>query len=95
MVNPVFVKILIYKKKEKEEIYYCPLSFLESAKCALDNRGFDPIVVHSEIEFKHVKYRKLTMKTLVSECFEEINGPIFIMLPVRYDRFRGSIQTSM
>lgn len=69
IANPLFVKVLIFKKENKEETYYCPLSFLESVRCALNNRGFDPIIIHNDKEFKQIKYRKLTMKTLISECF--------------------------
>jgi hypothetical protein len=85
LLNPVFVRLIIYKKGESEELYYSPLSFIESLHCALDCRGFDPIIVRSEREYKAVKYRKLAMKTLVSECFEELNGPIFILLPVNVE----------
>jgi hypothetical protein len=45
-------------------------------------RGFDPIVVHNEREFRAVSYRKMAMKTLISECFEGLYGAVFIMLPV-------------
>lgn len=69
LLNPVFVRIIVYKKEEGEDVYYAPLSFLESLRCALNYRGFDPIIVHNEKEFRHVKYRKMAMKTLVSECF--------------------------
>lgn len=82
LFNPVFVRVIIYKKEDKEEYFYSPLSFMESIKCALTLRGFDPIVVKSEREYKNVKYRKMALKTLISECFEELNGPVFIMLPV-------------
>ena len=44
-------------------------------------RGFNPIIVNSEKELKKVKLRKMALKTLISECFEEINGPIFVMIP--------------
>lgn len=83
LLNPVFVKLIIYKKEDREELYYSPLSFVEGLICALDYRGFDPIIIRNEKEYKAIKYRKLALKTLISECFEEMNGPIFILLPVR------------
>lgn len=83
LLNPVFVKLIIYKKEDREELYYSPLSFVEGLLCALDCRGFDPIIIRNDKEYKAIKYRKLALKTLISECFEEMNGPIFILLPVR------------
>jgi len=34
---------------------------------------------------KKVKYRKMAMRTLVIESFEELKGAIFIMLPVIFE----------
>jgi hypothetical protein len=48
LLNPVFVRLIIYKKEDKEEIYYSPLSFIEGIRGALDVRGFDPIIVRNE-----------------------------------------------
>jgi hypothetical protein len=39
---------------------------MEGLRCAIDYRGFDPLIVHNEKEFRHVKYRKMAMKTLIS-----------------------------
>lgn len=69
LFNPVFVRVIIYKKEDKEEYFYSPLSFMESIKCAISLRGFDPIIVKNEREYKNVKYRKMALKTLISECF--------------------------
>lgn len=65
-----------------KDVNYAPLTHAEALKCALVNRGFDPIIVRNDKEMKKVKYRKMAMKTLVSECFEELKGAIFILLPV-------------
>ena len=64
---------------------------MESIKCAITLRGFDPIIVKSEREYKNVKYRKMALKTLISECFEELNGPVFIMLPVSVSLLKSLI----
>lgn len=82
LLNPVFVRLIIYRKPDKEETYYAPLSFSEAFKAAMTFRGFDPIVVHNDREFRAVNYRKMAMKTLISECFEGLYGGVFIMLPV-------------
>ena len=69
LFNPVFVRVIIYRKEDKEEYFYSPLSFVESIKCGLTLRGFDPIIVKNERDYKNVKYRKMALKTLISECF--------------------------
>lgn len=69
ILNPVFVRLVLYRKPDKDVLFYAPLTFAEALSCALNYRGFDPIIVHNYSEFKNVKHRKLAMKTLVSECF--------------------------
>jgi hypothetical protein len=69
ILNPVFVRLVLYRKPDKDTLFYAPLTFTEALRCSLHYRGFDPIIVHNEREFKNVKHRKLAMKTLVSECF--------------------------
>lgn len=77
--NPLFVRLILIVDKEVREgkdveyikdVNYAPLYFEEALECAISNRGFDPIVIRNEKEMKKVKYRKMNMKTLVSESFE-------------------------
>ena len=58
-----------WEQNKEDQIYYSPLSFWESLKAAMQLRGFDPIVVENEKDFKALKIRKMALKTLISECF--------------------------
>lgn len=52
--NPLFVRLILVVDKEVKDgqerefvkdVNYAPLSYEEALKCAIQNRGFDPIVV--------------------------------------------------
>ena len=80
-MSPTFVRILIVKSEtNKTEFMYIPLTFLQALKCAMTARGFEPIVV-PEKELNKIKERKLSMPLLVVENFENLKGPILILLP--------------
>lgn len=82
LLSPLFVRILIVVMEDgKQEYMFIPLSFMEAYECAKSARGFEPIVV-KEREINKVKFRKLKMNLLVVESFENLKGPILIMLPV-------------
>lgn len=87
MFNPVYARIIEYHDENATasanpvKLFYTPLSFKEAFFSALNYRGFDPIVLKGEQELKKFKKRKMLMPTLISECFEEINGPILMFLP--------------
>lgn len=81
MFNPVFTRVIQYHSPKGLKMLYTPLSFKDAFFAALSHRGFDPVILNGEAEFKKFKHRKMELPVLVSECFEETNGPILIMLP--------------
>lgn len=87
LFNPTYARIVEYHEEisnlqgNNVKVFYTPLTFKEAFFASFNYRGFEPIVLKGEQELKRFKRRKMQMQTLVSECFEELNGPIMIFLP--------------
>jgi hypothetical protein len=83
LFNPLYAKVVEYHERPAApaKIFYTPLSFREAFFEAMNYRGFDPIILHGEKQFKLFKRRKMLLTTLISECFEELSGPIMIFAP--------------
>lgn len=81
LISPTYVKILIVKYENgSRELLYIPLTFMQAVNAALSARGFEPIVIE-EKELNRIKERKLHMHLLVVETFENLRGPILVLLP--------------
>lgn len=82
-MSPLYVRIVVVEHEDgKVEYMYSPLTHPEALECALSARGFEPLFV-KEREINRVKERKLKMGLLVVESFENLRGPILVLLPVR------------
>jgi hypothetical protein len=71
LFNPLYTQVVEYHDDKKDSInpiklYYTPLTFKEAFFLALNYRGFDPIIIKGEYDFKNFKRRKMLMPTLIS-----------------------------